>query len=377
MSSRIKVVFFIDSFRVGGMHRQVYLIIKNLNISKFEPIIISQSQYGGFKDEFLNLGCKTYDLGWKSRYSFFLILFRFIKILRSEKPENIFITQVPNFIYFLLAKFFLSFQIKLIGSFRALNFWIGYKGKIYAFIEVYIAKVFYNSCDYITANSKALVNYYNSVLDVKIDKPILCVYNGIDFEINDFKSTKSELFGIYKDDFIVIMAARLDPMKDFDTFIKAAYIVCTKNTKIKFYLLGDGILMDSLKNTINNMGLQDSIFLLGEVSNASEYIRFANISVLSTFGEGLSNTILESMFLGIPCIATKVGGNIELLNDKRGILVNERDEFTLADAILLLFKENTLRKILSQNAKIYLTNNFAIAPMVNEYEILFSTVSKI
>ena len=98
MSSRIKVVFFIDSFRIGGMHRQVYLIVKNLNITKFEPIIISQSQYGGFKDEFLNLGFKTYNLGWKSRYSFFLILYRFIKILRSEKPENIFITQVPNFI---------------------------------------------------------------------------------------------------------------------------------------------------------------------------------------------------------------------------------------------------------------------------------------
>ena len=371
MSSRIKVVFFIDSFRIGGMHRQVYLIVKNLNITKFEPIIISQSQYGGFKDEFLNLGFKTYNLGWKSRYSFFLILYRFIKILRSEKPENIFITQVPNFIYFLLAKLFLSFQIKLIGSFRALNFSLGYKNKTNLIIEKQIAKFFYNSCDFISANSIALVEYYNSFINVKSEKPIICIYNGIEMEHKDYITSKNDLFEINNDDFIVIMSARLDPTKDFDTFIKAAQIICSKNTKIKFFLLGDGILMDSIKIKINNLDLQYRIFLLGEVSNASEYLRFANVSVLSTFGEGMSNTLLESMFLKIPCIATKVGGNIELLNNNRGILVNEKDELSLADAILTLFNDQKMSNEIAENAKLFLDKNFAIEQMVNEYQNFF------
>jgi glycosyltransferase involved in cell wall biosynthesis len=371
MKKKIKVFFFIDSFRVGGMHRQVYLIIKNLNREVFEPIIISQSQHGGFKSEFLNLGCKSYDLGWKSRYSFFLILFRFIKILRREKPENIFITQVPNFIYFLIAKHFLSSQIKLIGSFRAMNFWIGYKGKFLSYIEFYIARYFYFSCDYITANSKALVEYYSSFINVKINKPILCIYNGIDFELNNSQSTKSDLFGVDSNDFIVIMAARLDPMKDFETFLKAAKRVSSIVLRIKFFLLGDGVLMESLKRKINYLGLQDTVFLLGEVRNASEYLRMANISVLSTFGEGLSNTLLESMFLGTPCIATKVGGNIELLSNNRGILVNENDEYSLANAVLLLFNEKEMRDTISQNAHYFLTENFAIEPMVKQYEVLF------
>lgn len=372
MSSRIKVVFFIDSFRVGGMHRQVYLIIKNLNISKFEPIIISQSQHGGFKDEFLNLGCKNYDLGWKNRYSFLFILFRLIIILRKEKPQNIFITQVPNFIYFFVANFFLNNKIKLVGSFRALNFWLGYLNKTNLFIEKFFAKLFYISCDFITANSNALVEYYNSIIDVKSTKPIICIYNGIEMSYKDFKSTKYDLFELTNDDYIVIMSARLDPMKDFETFINAAKIVSTKKTNIKFFLLGDGILMDSIKNTINNLGLQNRIILLGEVSNPSEYLRFANISVLSTFGEGMSNTLLESMFLKIPCIATKVGGNIELLNNNRGILVNEKDELSLADAILTLFNDQKMSNEIAENAKLFLDKNFAIEQMVLKYQNIFS-----
>ena len=375
MCKRIKIIFFIDSFRVGGMHKQVYLLIKNLNLDKFEPIIVTQSQFGGQREQFLNLKCKKYDLGWKSRLSFLNILIRFIRILRNEQPDKIFITQVPNFIYFQIARIFISFKIDLIGSFRAMNFWLGHKGRIFLFFETIFAKYFYKCCDFMTANSTALINHYYSFIPKDDKKPIRLIYNGIEFINKDFESTKLELFNVTDSDIIIVMLARLDSMKDFDTLLKAAKIVCKQNSNIKFFLIGDGELKESIKNKIIDLNLKDKLFLIGEVIEPSKYLRFADISVLSTRGEGLSNTLLESMNIGVPCIATSVGGNVELLEDQRGVLVDKKDEFALSNAILELAKNPNLRNKLKYISKSYLIKNFSISNMVNQYEKIFSLSS--
>lgn len=376
MGKRIKIIFFIDSFRVGGMHKQVYLLIKNLDLDRFEPIIVTQSQFGGQRENFLKLKCKKYDLGWKSRLSFLIILIRFIRILRNEQPNKIFITQVPNFIYFQIARIFIPFKITLIGSFRAMNFWLGHKGRIFLFFETIMAKYFYKCCDFVTANSTALIHHYSAFIKKEKSKPITLVYNGIDFINKEFKSTKSELFKVLDSDIIVVMLARLDSMKDFDTLLKAAKIVCKQNSGIKFFLIGDGELKESIKKQIIDLELSDKLFLIGEVIEPSEYLRFADISVLSTKGEGLSNTLLESMNIGVPCIATSVGGNIELLEDERGVLVDIQDELALSNAILELAKNPSLRTKLKNISKSFLVKNFSISNMVNKYENLFSVTSK-
>jgi glycosyltransferase involved in cell wall biosynthesis len=257
-----------------------------------------------------------------------------------------------------------------------MNFWLGNKGRLYLFFELYFVKFFYLTCDYVTTNSNALVSHYYSLINVTIEKPLLRVYNGIDFKIKKFKSLKKDLFDVVDGEIIVVMVARFDPMKDFDTFLKAARIVCNEVSIIKFYLLGDGELKGMIEEKILQLYLQNRIFLLGEVTDVSEYLRYADISVLSSKGEGLSNTILESMFLGIPCIATAVGGNVELLENERGILVQKRNEQMLSEAIITLSKNEELRLRLSQNAQSYLIKNFSISAMVNSYEKIFSNARR-
>lgn len=371
MNNKKKVLFFIDSFRVGGMHKQVYLLVKNLDLDKFEPIMVTQSQLGGQREQFISLRCRKYDLGWKSRSSFLRILVRFIRILRNERPDIIFITQVPNFIYFQIAKNFIPFKITLVGSFRAMNFWLGHKGRFYLFIENYFAKYFYKSCAFVTANSQALINHYHSILQKDYYKPITLVYNGIDFVKNEYQSTKSELFMVPEHYLIVVMLARLDSMKDFDTFLKAAQIICKNISNIKFFLIGDGELRESIQNQITELKLNHDVFLIGEVVEPSEYLRFADISVLSTKGEGLSNSLLESMNIGVPCIATSVGGNIELLEGSRGLLVDKNDEIALSNAIQVLANNPLYRAKLARSSKSYIQQNFSINNMVRNYEAIF------
>lgn len=368
MVGRIKIIFFIDSFRVGGMHRQVYLILNSLDTERFEPILVSQSQEGGFKELFLSLGCKIYTLKWVNRFSFISVLIRLIKILRIEKVDYIFITQLPNFIYYVIGSFFLSTNPKLIGSFRALNFWLGNKSKWHLFVETFFVKFFYKKCHLITANSKALVNHYNKIINVSISKPILCIYNGIDFCFNAIKFSRQLFYNACENDTLIIMAARFDLIKDFETFLNAAYLVSKKIDTVKFYLIGDGDLKGFIENKILDLDLSDKVFLIGEVSNPSDYIRNADISVLSTFGEGLSNTLLESMLLKVPCIATSVGGNVELLSEERGLLVPCKDSVALSLSIIRLISNKQLRETYINNSYSYVTNTFDVNRMVKSYE---------
>jgi len=353
------------------MHKQIYLILKNLDRSCFEPIVISQSQYGGYRQLFLNLNCKSYSLGWKNRFSFLFILSRFIKILHAEKPDIIFITQVPNFIYFRLARFFLPFKIIQIGSFRAMNFWLGHKSKFYSIIERFLVRYFYETSDYLTANSKALVEFYSNQI-LNYSKNIRLIYNGIDFnfDIEQIMKEKDDLLN--ENNPIVVSVARFDSMKDFDTLLRAASIVISKRNDVKFLLVGDGELKTSILEQIESLNLKNNVFVIGEVANVYGYVNLANVFVLSTTGEGLSNAVLEAMLMAKPVIATSVGGNTELLENMRGVLVSPRNPIELASRIINIINDKGKGEEIGKNAQKYVIDNFSIDRMVNSYEQLFS-----
>ena len=118
----------------------------------------------------------------------------------------------------------------------------------------------------------------------------------------------------------VLMSARLDPWKDFKTFIYAAKAVIDKTNLVKFVIMGDGPLKYDIKKLISANKLENNILMIGEKTDAINYVNACDISVLCSFGEGFSNTILESMYLMKPVIATNIGGNIDLIG-KQIILV--------------------------------------------------------
>ena len=64
-AKKIKIIFYIDSFRIGGMHRQILYLVKHLDRDIFEPIMCTSSSLGGLRGEYEKTGCKLLDLGWK------------------------------------------------------------------------------------------------------------------------------------------------------------------------------------------------------------------------------------------------------------------------------------------------------------------------
>lgn len=336
---KIKVFIFIDSYRIGGMHRQMLYLVDGIDKNKFEPIVCVSIDTGGLKESFQNTGCKLINLGWKGRFDLGMIL-RLSKVLKKELPDIVFITEAQNLVFFRIAKLFWRKRVVQIGSFRALSFWLGHDKKKLHFIDNIFSKWLYNTSDYVTANSNALNDHYSSIVQIKKNKPINTIYNGSNF---DFKITKTKFeirneLNISLEDKVVIMIARLDPWKDFDTLFVAAKKVLKEKNDVKFILVGDGALKEELSNRIIKDDLAEKVLLLGEKKDVFNYLSASDISILSTNGEGFSNSILESMAFSKPVIATSVGGNIELIGESEefGLLVPPKSSKKLYDAIIML-----------------------------------------
>ena len=173
------------------------------------------------------------------------------------------------------------------------------------------------------------------------------------------------------------MAARLDPWKDFATLLESSKILKEEDPSIKIFIMGDGPLKSEIEARIMYSKLEDTVFLIGEKVDSLNYINACDISILSTHGEGFSNTILESMFLKKPVVATRVGGNIDMIGDSNnfGFLVQPKSAEELAEKILFCKSNIPLTVQIGSNAHDKIFEMCSITKYIEEYENIFMKVN--
>ena len=376
---KINVLLYIDSLMIGGMHRQTLFLAKYLDKDIFNVVVLTQNtSTGGLRNDFLDTNCKILDLGRdsiptrKKPFNPFLA-YKLYKILTREKIDIIYLNAAPNLIYFQIANLFLFRKIKQIGSFRALTFWKGHLNSKFKYLDNLFAKLLYYTSKYTIVNSNALSEHYSKIL--KISQPLITINNGSDFNINVNKQPseiKYEL-GLLSHEVFIIMVARLDPWKDFATMIHTIIILKEKFPNIKLFLLGEGSERSKIENLIKINYLEKNVFLLGEKTNSIDYINACDISVLSTFGEGFSNSILESMYLKKPVVATKVGGNIDMIGNTEqfGFLVSSFSPDEFASKIEKLIKDSDLRIKIGNAAYTKITDMCIMERYIESYQNLF------
>lgn len=100
-------------------------------------------------------------------------------------------------------------------------------------------------------------------------------------------------------------------------------------------IFGEGSLKKKLQNRIDELGLKDKVYLMGTKSDVLNWIKESYCFVLTSDFEGLPNSLIEAMCMGIPCISTDCspGGARQLLSDDRGLIVPCGDKERLAEAI--------------------------------------------
>jgi len=169
------------------------------------------------------------------------------------------------------------------------------------------------------------------------------------------------------------MIARMNTRsKNHNIFLRAAARLCSRFPCLEFLLVGDGLLRAELEREAESLGLKTHVSFLGNRQDIPAVLASLDICVQPSSSESLSNAILESMAAGVPVVASRVGGNPELVTLDRGILVAPDDDKALADAVERLLRDAAMRADLGRNAKRFAQANFTLKHMRDRHEDLYA-----
>jgi len=171
------------------------------------------------------------------------------------------------------------------------------------------------------------------------------------------------------------MVARMnDRSKNHGIFLRAAARLAAKFQCAEFVLVGDGPLRPELESLARDLELGSRVRFLGDRNDIPEVLASLNITALPSSSESSSNAIVESMAAGVPVVASRVGGNAELIQDgETGLLVQpEEHSFTVALERLLLDPE--LRRRCGQKAKAYASTHHNLETIRDRYEELYQSL---
>ena len=166
----------------------------------------------------------------------------------------------------------------------------------------------------------------------------------------------------------IICVANFHAFKGHSFLLQAAAMLRNAGHQISLLLVGDGPLQEETKRMAQSSGI-DATFV-GSTSDVRSQLASADIFVLPSFEEGFSNALLEAMAVGLPIVATDVGGNAEAL-DGSGLLVPARNSKALAEAIASLIENPPRAARLGTSARERALTEFKAETMVSHYVHLF------
>jgi sugar transferase (PEP-CTERM/EpsH1 system associated) len=168
------------------------------------------------------------------------------------------------------------------------------------------------------------------------------------------------------------MDAVKDPMNLARAFLRARELSPAAQKRMRLVLVGDGSERTALQAQLARAA--DHVWFAGERSDIAEVLRGLDCFVLPSRAEGISNTILEAMASRLPIVATRVGGNAELVESgMTGTLVPSSDSDALARGMLTYFTERSTARRHAKAARRAAESRFSLSGMVTEYASLYES----
>jgi glycosyltransferase involved in cell wall biosynthesis len=207
------------------------------------------------------------------------------------------------------------------------------------------------------------------------ENKIRIIYNSFSFTDRTGRKDEARRM-LYVDGKVIFSAGRLVPWKGFDALIRLMPTLLPQFPDLQLLIAGEGPDFHKLKALIEELHLETRVALLGRLPQEAlfPYMKAADVFVLNTGYEGLSHILLEAMALGVPVVTTAVGGNPELIGDrKEGLLVPFGDSTALAEAISRVLGSGDLARSLGAHAKEKL-KKFNETEMLNELSLLLRDI---
>jgi glycosyltransferase involved in cell wall biosynthesis len=168
-----------------------------------------------------------------------------------------------------------------------------------------------------------------------------------------------------------VFTGRLHPQKNLPMLLEA-WVEVARQSAANLVLVGPGNDRQSLTERAAALGLRDRVQFVGAVDNPADYLRAADLFVLPSVAEGMSNSLLEAMATGLPCVVSGIGGNTDLIADgATGRLVGEATPAAWSRALLELLDDPAAARQMGAAARRRIDQEFALEVVVDRYVALY------
>lgn len=360
-----KILFFIRSLNAGGAQRQLVVTAKGLAKKGYQVTVLTFYSGGFYSDELNNSKVQFLSLNKKGRWDLLAFVFRLRAVLRQQTPDVIY--------SFMGAANILTVTLRpvipvtrLLWGVRASNVDLENHDRLTRWsywVECRLSRF----ADLTIANSQAGLEY--AVNHGFPENRITVIPNGIDTD--HFRPDQAageqmrKVWGIAKDELLIGVVGRIDPMKDHPSFLKAATIVKQQYPLARFVCVGrgDAAYEKTMHKLATGLGLDDVLVWAGLHSDmVSVYNALDIASSSSSYGEGFSNVIAEAMACGVPCVVTDVGDSA-LIVGNYDLVIEPKSPESLAKAIGKILQGNEEDNI-TERSRLRIQENFSLSKLV-------------
>jgi len=369
----IKILYVLTTLGLGGVQEHLRLLIKNLDKSKFDIWVA----YGPPADKVPALkgaGATLVEVGLVKRIQPLKDLKAFVSLWLLMRRQSFDIVHVHMTKAGILGRL----AAKLAGVKVVLMTGHGWSGhldnyfssflakKLFYMIERLWGKFFTDGVILLTKEDYEEIRRRNMYPESKL----YLVPNGIDRqELEKAASDKNirDELAFKMQDKLIVMVGRICKVKAPWVYVEAAKKVLPKRADVRFLLIGEGPQVKEVIKKVSEIPQRKQFHLLGQRQDVPSLLKGSNIFVLTSITEGMSMTLLEAMALGLAVVVTDIPGNRALVEDgETGIFIPPNNPEALAQVLLKLLDDESLRKRLGQNAKEHVEKYFASSNMGRE-----------
>lgn len=344
----LKIIYVIDYLygTKGGTEKQLCMLIKGM-VSRghdVELFVFKETEFTNTVGEFL---CPIHCLKVKKLASLdgLRSLWKFRQLIIAKKAEVMhgFFSDVA----IVLPALTMLTGIKTYTSRRDMGVW-------YTPFRLNILRFFRFGKTRVLCNSHAVARIVKEK-EWKPRRSIKVIYNGIE-RLSTCKTTHMVHWASNPSDVVkVILVANLRPVKRVEDLIRAAIRLRNGTTRMQYFVVGhlqDPVYCESLLSLVKEQQLENEFHFVGPLDEPRSGMAAFDIGVLTSASEGFSNTIMEYLDAGLPVVASRVGGNPELISEGyNGFLYDAGDDKALAVCVQKLAKDKALRRSLAENSR--------------------------
>ncbi len=203
------------------------------------------------------------------------------------------------------------------------------------------------------------------------------VYNGVELSsfVPENRDTSRERLGLSGFQEIVLTIGNIRRVKGIDIFLRAAVDVCKRRPSALFLIVGDNhepAYFNELKKLTSELGISRNVLFYGPSEEVGRFLAACDIFCLPSRSEGFSNALIEAMGAGVPCVATRVGGNAEAIDHNRsGVLLPCEDAKALSSAIEDLLDNPARARALGREASETVRARFTHEAMMTQLTTIY------